>query len=167
MRSAVLDTNVIVSAALAIEANRSSAPRALVEEELFSGQAFISMTSAPLLYELHDVLNRRHHGLSARSIHSFVDQFTLNSTIVRTYNITMGGRDRKDDKVVETALNANTDVIVSGDRDLYEPRAMYAIAKTGAGIRRRAIRVIGVRAFLAELRSGPRFSPLLPAALPA
>ena len=67
--------------------------------------------------------------------------------------------DRKDDKVIETALNANADVIVSGDRDLYEPRAVY-----GVGIRRRPIRVVGVRTFLAELRFGPWFSPLLLAA---
>ncbi len=164
MRSAVLDTNVIVSAALAMDEGKRTAPRALVEEQLFFRQSFLSITSEPLLYELHDVLSRRRHGLSVRTVRRFVDRFTLSSAIVRTYNISMGGRDRKDDKVIETALNANADVIVSGDRDLYDPRAVYGIAKTGAGIRQRPIRVVEVRAFLIELRSGPRFSPLVLAA---
>lgn len=164
MRSAVLDTNVIVSAALAIERRAESAPRVLVEEELFGKQSFRSMTSDLLLYELSDALSRQQRVLSPRSIRRFVERIARESTIVPIYNVPMGGRDRKDDKVIETALNANADVIVSGDRDLYEPRAVYGIAKTGVGIRRRPIRVVGVRTFLAELRFGPWFSPLLLAA---
>ncbi len=164
MRSAVLDTNVIVSAALAIERGKQRAPRSLVEKELYFEHSFTSITSEPLLYELADALSRQYHALSARSAERFVERFADNSTIVRIYNIPMGGRDRKDDKVIETALNANADVIVSGDRDLFDPRATYGITKTGIGIRLRPIRVVGVRAFLTELRCGPQFSPLLLAA---
>jgi putative PIN family toxin of toxin-antitoxin system len=41
----------------------------------------------------------------------------MSSTIVRIHDVPMGCRDPRDDKVIETALNANADVIVSRDHD--------------------------------------------------
>ena len=79
----------------------------------------------------------------------------------------MGVRDWRDDKVVETAMNANVDAIVSQDLDLHDMRARYSIAKTGIGIRSRPIAVWNVGTFLAVLDGSPRFSPLVVATLAA
>ena len=73
----------------------------------------------------------------------------------------MGGRDPKDYKVVETALNANADCIVTRDSDLFDPRASYGIGKVGLGIRNRPIRVVSLAAFVAEVSRGSEFSPLV------
>ncbi len=78
----------------------------------------------------------------------------------------MGVRDPKDDKIVETAMNANADCIVTRDQDLFDPRAWYSIAKVGPGIRDRPIRVVTLAAFVTELGRGPRFSPFVVATSP-
>ena len=161
MRSAVLDTNVYISAAIGMAVDRSSIAVRLIEDELFQRRNFESVTSIPILRELEDVLNRDRFSFSADFIVRFLGHVEMSSKIVPIHNVPMGCRDPRDDKIIETALNADADVIVSRDQDLSDPRAVYGIAKTGIGIRRRPIRVVGVSAFLAELRFGPRFSPLV------
>ena len=76
----------------------------------------------------------------------------------------MGCRDPRDDKVLETAMNANAEFVVARDRDLHDARARYSIEKVGPGIRSRPIRVVGVRAFVEALEA-PDFSALVCAAL--
>jgi predicted nucleic acid-binding protein len=134
---AVIDTAVLVSAALAVAADTVAHSR-LIAQRAFNGDSFELVTSQPMLLELSDVLSRPRLGLSAR--------------------------DPGDDKVLETTLNSNADFLVARDRDLHDARARYSIEKVGIGIRSRPIRVVGVSAFL-EALDAPDFSALIAAAL--
>jgi uncharacterized protein len=160
---AVIDTAVLVSAALAIVADSNTHSRLLVERML-DDDALEFVTSEPMLRELSDVLSRPQFGLSAEQIVAFVARVASAATFVAIRGLAMGCRDPRDDKVLETAMNANADFIVARDRDLYEPRARYSIEKVGPGIRIRPIRVVGVRTFL-DAFDGPAFSALAVAAL--
>jgi putative PIN family toxin of toxin-antitoxin system len=160
---AVIDTAVLVSAALGIVANSSTHSRFLVERML-DDDSLELVTSEPMLRELSDVLSRSRFGLSAEHIVAFGARFASAATFVPIRGIAMGCRDPRDDKVLETALNANADFLVTRDRDLYDPRARYSIEKVGPGIRSRSIRVVGVRTFL-EALNGPDFSALITEAL--
>jgi len=105
--------------------------------------------------------------LRADDADAFVQMLCELSTVVPVYGVPMGCRDPKDDVVIETAMNANVDLIVSRDKDLHSAWARYAIGKTGIGIRDRPIRVVNVRSFLAELTDQRPFSPLVCAELAA
>jgi uncharacterized protein len=159
----VIDTSVFVSAVLAIEVGNRPLSRFLVECG-FRGEKFELVTSEPLIRELGDVLSRAKLQLSAGHSTAFVERVASAATIVAIRGLVMGCRDPRDDKVLETALNANVDFIIARDRDLYEPRARYSIEKVGIGIRDRPIRVVGVRAFV-EAMNGPDFSALVAATL--
>lgn len=156
---AVIDTAVLVSAALAIVVNSHTHSRLLVERML-DEDALELVSSEPMLRELSDVLSRPRFGLAAEYVLSFVARFSSAATFVSVRGIAMGCRDPRDDKVLETALNANADFLVTRDRDLHDPRARYSIQKVGPGIRNRSIRVVGVRTFL-EALNGPDFSALI------
>jgi predicted nucleic acid-binding protein len=66
MTSAVLDTNVLISAAIAIAHGQVSTPaQQLFEAAFLRPRNFANVTSAPLLQELEDVLNRGRFALSA------------------------------------------------------------------------------------------------------
>jgi putative PIN family toxin of toxin-antitoxin system len=165
MMKVVIDTGVLVSAALAVSAGQVSLSRELVEDAL-AGERCELVTSEPMLREFADVLSRPRIGLDAGFAVAFVERVASAATIVAIRGLAMGCRDPRDDKVLETALNANVDFIVARDRDLFEPRARYSIEKIGIGIRDRPIRVVGVRAFV-EAMNGPDFSALVAAALVA
>ena len=160
---AVIDTAVLVSAALANAADNATHSRLLIERAL-SGASFELVTSEPMLMELADVLSRRQFGLSAEQAVAFGEGIASIAIIVAIRGLAMGCRDPRDDKVLETAMNANVDFVVARDRDLYESRARYSIEKVGLGIRSRPIRVVGVRTFL-EALDAPDFSALIAAAL--
>jgi uncharacterized protein len=163
----VLDTNVLVSAALSFRNERWSRARWLFEVALVAQHRFEHVTSEPLMHELRDVLSRPEM-LGASLADQFAEAVSAASTFVRVHNVPMGCRDPDDDKVIETAMNADADFVVSNDADVHEPRAWYAIAKTGVGIRRRPIRVVSLDAFVDELHGvEPRFSPLVVATLAA
>jgi putative PIN family toxin of toxin-antitoxin system len=159
----VIDTNVIVSAVLAIDGEYWNPARFVVQTALLDEARFESITSVPMVRELGDVLSRPRFGLDTGQIVDTLALFSGASTFVDIFNVPMGVRDSKDDKVVETAMNANADCIVTRDRDLFDPRAWYGIAKIGIGIRDRAIRVVDLANFVAELDGGPRFSAFIPA----
>jgi predicted nucleic acid-binding protein len=131
----------------------------LVFVALIAHRRFELVTSNQLLREVGDVLVRR--GVAERAADSFVDSLAQIATLVRIYDLPMGCPDPGDDKVLETATNANVDVIVSRDGDLFHPSSLWAIQKTGIGIRDRPIRVLSVREFVDELTGTPRFSPLV------
>jgi putative PIN family toxin of toxin-antitoxin system len=164
---AVLDTNVLVSAALTAQSERWGRARWLVEVALLAHRRFEHVTSEPMMHELRAVLLRPGM-LDERSADRFVESIAAASSFVRVHDVPMGCRDGDDDKVIETAMNADADMIVSDDADLHDPAAWRAIAKTGIGIRRRPIRVMTLDAFVAELSGiAPRFSPLVLATLAA
>jgi putative PIN family toxin of toxin-antitoxin system len=156
---AVIDTAVLVSAALAVFAGSNTHSRLLVER-MVNDDSLELVTSEPMLRELCDVLSRSRFGLSAEYVVSFAARFASAAKFVTVRGIAMGCRDPRDDKVLETALNSNADFLVTRDRDLYDHRARYSIEKIGPGIRDRSIRVVGVRTFLAAL-NGPDFSSLI------
>jgi putative PIN family toxin of toxin-antitoxin system len=165
--TALLDTNIFVSAALASRRNRSGLAYWVVEIALIGQRRFEHVTSDQLLDELRTVLARpRMLGASAAA--EYVAEVAQVSGFVPSHGVPMGCRDRTDDKVIETALNANVDFLVSEDRDVHEARVRYAIEKTGIGIRERPIHVVTLREFVDVLHSSPRFSPLVaPELLPA
>ncbi len=163
MLKAVIDSNVFVSAVLAVAGDYWNDARALFQNALVEDRSFESVTSFPMMDELADVLSRPEIGVSPAQAIDTVDLVLRASTVVNIYGVPMGVRDSDDDKVVETAMNADADVIVTRDLDLHDPRASYSIAKTGIGIRSRPIRVIDVRAFLREIGYAGGFSLLMPA----
>jgi putative PIN family toxin of toxin-antitoxin system len=158
--TAVLDTNILVSAALASAKDRWSRARWLVKVAFLAQRRFEHMTSEPMMRELRAVLARPEM-LHGSNVDCFADAIAGMSTFVDVYNVPMGCRDPDDDKVIETAMNANADFVVSNDADVHAPSAQYAIAKTGIGIRSRPIRVVTLDEFVAELAGTPRFSPLI------
>jgi len=113
----VLDTNVLVSAAIGI----ASPPGELVREWL-DGQ-FTFVTSFPLLAELRNVIDRPHiarrtHPDPARRA-QWVDDIAQNATLVHvSSDIRAVPSDPDDDIVIATAVAGRADYIVSGDRDL-------------------------------------------------
>lgn len=163
----LLDTNVLVSAALAERDERGGLARWVIDVALVGQRRFDHVTSHRLMQELRDVLDRP--GMLPRGhLGRFVDKILEHSTIVEIHGLPMGVRDPKDDKVVETAMNGDVDFVVSEDADLHDLSARRAIAKVGIGIRARPIRVITLRELVAELEGTPKLSPLIaPELLPA
>jgi uncharacterized protein len=109
----VLDSNVILSAALF----KKSAPRQALDKALAIGQILIS---TPTLAELEDIFNRpkfdKYISKSART--EFLNdliQIVENVEIIQSIRAC---RDRKDDKILELAVNGKAEYIITGDRDL-------------------------------------------------
>ena len=111
----VLDTNVVASAML-----WDGTPRQLLRAarerrlELF--------TSAPLLIELTDILERpkfdRKIAASGLSINQLIDAYAQLATAVRPARVPRIAIDPDDDVVIATALAAKAPVIVTGDLGL-------------------------------------------------
>jgi putative PIN family toxin of toxin-antitoxin system len=149
--SAVIDPNVLVSAAIAIDAGRDSASRTLVEDAVIRCGLFEHFTSTSILYELGDVLARTRIPFAAGNVVEYVALIENASTVVTSVkHVVMGCRDPDDDKVLECAMNAPARYIVTRDKDLLEasPAEKYAIAKIGPGIREQPIEVVTVEQFL-------------------
>lgn len=127
----VLDTNVLVSAALAWHDERFSAARWIVRIALIEQRRYENVTSDPLMHELRSVL-QRHPRVDASFADEFVEAVSAASTFTNIFRVPMGVRDPHDDKVVETAMNANVNAIVSGDHDRHDERAQRAIARPGS-----------------------------------
>jgi predicted nucleic acid-binding protein len=108
---AVIDTGVLISAALAISAGSASRSRQLVENGL-TGERYEIVTLEPMLRELADVLSRPRIGLDAQYAAAFVERVVSVATIIAIRGLAMGCRDPRDDKVLETALNANVRAFV-------------------------------------------------------
>lgn len=111
----VLDTNVVISALL-----WHGTPRALFDAAR-DGRVQL-FTSAPLLEELTDVLERRRFetkiASSGLTVDALVDRYGLEARLVRPRAVTVVRLDPDDDVVVGTALAAGAELIVSGDSHL-------------------------------------------------
>jgi putative PIN family toxin of toxin-antitoxin system len=163
-RSAVLDPTVLVSAAIAIDAGRMSAPRVLVEDALIRRGLFRHFTSPAILYELGDVLARVRVPFSSENVVEYVDLIARASEVVTSVQgVVMGCRDPRDDKVLECAMNGPAGYIVTRDRDLLDatPFEKYAISKTGPGIRNQPIQIVTVEAFVYGVLGLGRISYLI------
>ena len=114
---AVLDTNVIVSAVLSAGSPPDSVLRAWRKE------AFQLVSSAPLLRELETVLKRDHIagrlGWSPSERRAFVTDLGQRAIVVipeRRLEAVLA--DPSDNRVLEAAVAAQADYVVSGDQHL-------------------------------------------------
>ena len=110
----VLDTNVLISAAL----QPNGSPRAAVDALravrgvlLFSDETFDELQT-----RLHRAKFDKYVSQNSRSI--FLAQLETVSEWVSIVGAKLGCRDPDDDKLLETALMGEADCIVTGDQDL-------------------------------------------------
>ena len=161
---AVLDTNILVAAALGRSRDRWARARWLVDVGLVGQRRFEHVTSSPIIEELRSVLLRPGM-VEQRFADALRETLLLHSTVVRIHGVPMGCRDPGDDKIVETALAGGAGVIVSDDRDLLDFDMSHVLDSLGRTAR---IAVVSLDDFVAQLHEGPRFSPLVaPEVLPA
>jgi putative PIN family toxin of toxin-antitoxin system len=136
----VLDTNVVVSAAIG-----AGAPTRLIE--LATEGEIELVTSAGLLAELAEVLGREHlrRRLASRrrSSDEVIALYGDIADLVVPASISPRAPDPDDDEVLGTALAASVDLIVSGDKPLRDLKTFHRIPIRGPVD---AIAAIGVRA---------------------
>ncbi len=110
----VLDTNVLVSALLF-----GGPPREILD--MIVARAVNCSLSLPILDELKDVLQRPKFGLSSQQAMAVVEELSAQCTIVDPFErISVISADPDDDRILECALEARADTIVSGDAHLRE-----------------------------------------------
>jgi putative PIN family toxin of toxin-antitoxin system len=110
----VLDTNVLVSALLF-----GGPPREILDM-IGAGTVNCSL-SPPILDELKDVLQRPKFGFSSQQAVAVVEELSALCTIVSpSERIAIISADPDDDRILECALEARADTIVSGDAHLLE-----------------------------------------------
>jgi len=116
MLTAVVDTNVWVSAFLSPQGYPARVYQAARQEQFFS------LTSEPLLDELTEVLTRprlmRLHGEPLDTIHRFVFRLKRLSLLVPVTGNLALCRDPDDDVLLETAFAGHATFLVSRDEDL-------------------------------------------------
>jgi uncharacterized protein len=116
MLSAVLDTNVVVSAQL----NEQGAPGLILELAL--SRAFRLFVSEPLLEEYFAVLCRPRFGFHTRDVLKLMKDIRRASTLVRPRRALSVTPDPDDNQVLECALQAGSDFIVTGNLRHFPPR---------------------------------------------
>lgn len=108
----VLDTNVILSAILF-----GGKPRRVLEAAT-AGQVKMYISEA-LLSELEGVLRRQKFGLDAVVVGTIVAELTSTAEVVQpTSHVSVITDDPSDNDVLDCALEAKADYVVSGDRHL-------------------------------------------------
>lgn len=152
----VVDTNVLISAALAIRDERSNSPNWTLVQRIVEG-SLISITSARLLYELRAKLETPKFGLSVEFSSAFVELTSRNCEMVPVRGLDMGCRDRDDNALIETAYDGRVAAPITRDRDLKDDRVRY-------GLEKRACLVLTAEEFL---RRFPEFSALVSGRLAA
>ncbi len=110
-RRAVLDSNVIVSGL-----GWSGAPARIVEAVL-AGE-LVLVTSAPLLAELRRVLAYPKLAKAIPDGSRLADLVELSSVVVEPLSVFAVAEDESDNRVLEAAVAAGVDCIVSGDEHL-------------------------------------------------
>ena len=116
VRRAVLDTNVLISAAL----RPAGQPRNVIDavrrengELLFSDETFDELQTRILRSKFDGYVSHK-----SRAI--YLAQLKTVSAWVSITGAKMGCRDPDDDMLLETALLGDADCLVTGDRDLLE-----------------------------------------------
>lgn len=118
----VLDTNVLISGALW----SGGAPRSVVNA--IAGQNGMLLFSDETFEELHTrLMKEKFDAYAGRPLRAaFLSRVRAVSQWVWIAGTVMGCRDPDDDKLLETALMGDADVLVSGDRDLLEMDGSFA-----------------------------------------
>ena len=121
---AVVDTNVLISAALRVEGQ----PRRVLEViHRYNG---VLLFSDETCHELSSRLRRpkfdRYVSQSIRAV--YLAQLMAVSEWVSITNAKLGCREPDDDKFLETALIGDADCIITGDGDLLEMSPFHGIA---------------------------------------
>jgi putative PIN family toxin of toxin-antitoxin system len=137
MRSAVLDTNVVVSALL----KPAGLPAAVVDLG-FSG-VFRWYITQPILTEYGIVLARRRLAVDVRKAANFFADLEDTATVVTPARKLNECTDASDDKFLECALAARADFVVTGNARHFPARFQD-------------IRVVPPRQFLTVLAADPR-----------
>ena len=112
----VLDTNVLISAALRPDGPPRAVVDALRKERgvlLFSDETYDEVRTRLLLPKFDHYVSRK-----GRSV--FLAQLIAVSEWVPIARAKLGCRDADDDKLLETALMGAANCLVTGDRDLLE-----------------------------------------------
>jgi putative PIN family toxin of toxin-antitoxin system len=122
----VVDTNVIVSAAISPAGNPARVVRGWLADR------FVLITSAPLLDEIERALRRRRVqkfiSLTPPEMEEFLALVRARSRIVSPSRaIDVVTDDPDDNRVLEAAVEGNAGYIVTGDRELLELRAYEGI----------------------------------------
>jgi uncharacterized protein len=117
---AVLDTNIFVRALLGSAANEAV-------YNAFKEDIFILVVSKEILEELAEVLLRPALGLDLKNIKSVLSHIKEKAVIAETTQKIKSCRDPKDDMILEAAVNAKADIIVSNDKDLLDMNPFKAI----------------------------------------
>jgi putative PIN family toxin of toxin-antitoxin system len=109
----VFDINIIVSALLF----ENSKPDRALRYDLGNGEVLLSLE---LLEELNEVLGREKFNryVTSEEREDFLAGLVERSVLVEIIEKVQECRDRKDDKVLELALNGQAQYIITGDRDL-------------------------------------------------
>jgi len=140
----VADTNILVSAALAIHADRSDSPSAELFRRIANGDV-VAVASQQTLYELADKLTETRFCLPTSFVLGFVTLISELVELVVIRGLDMGCRDERDNMFIETAFNGRVDALITRDRDLQDAVTRYGLAK-------RKCQVLDVSELLAALR---------------
>ncbi|MBP0028874.1 MAG: putative toxin-antitoxin system toxin component, PIN family [Roseofilum sp. Guam] len=109
----VFDTNIIVSALLF----EYSKPDRVLRYALANGEVLLSLE---LLEELSEIFGREKFNryITREEREQFLGTLVARSALVEIVEQVAECRDRKDDKILELALNGEASYIITGDRDL-------------------------------------------------
>jgi uncharacterized protein len=119
----ILDTNVIISAALQV----TSLPRQALNNAQDDG---IVMLSVATLRELSETLSRPkfERYLSTSERIAFLAQLTREAELVEISTQVQVCRDPRDDKFLELAVSGNATCLITGDQDLLVLHPFRSIA---------------------------------------
>jgi putative PIN family toxin of toxin-antitoxin system len=137
---AIVDTNVWVSAML----NPAGPPRAVLDA--FVSGAFTAVLPGMVLEEIRLVLGRprirKRTRMTDEDIAEYVRLIAERADVIETTGRTFGCRDPKDEALLEAAVVAGADVIVTRDDDLKGDGELVA------KMREASVAIVTVAAFL-------------------
>ena len=140
MPSVVIDTNIFVSALL-----KKFSPTRIVIDAFLNGE-FTLATSEELFAELIDALKKAKIMPLIDSVEAafLLESIRRHAVVIAPAEMIKGCRDAKDDIVLQTAVAAGADVIVTGDGDLLTLNPF------------RNIRILPPKKFIEELKTPGR-----------
>jgi putative PIN family toxin of toxin-antitoxin system len=124
----VVDSNVLVSAALGLRRHRFTSPSVVLWTKVATREV-IAVASSQMLYELVATLEYPRLELPARFIIDYVERIADAVDMVSIRGLDMGCRDPRDNIFIETAYNGRVDALVTRDADLQDWKTRYTLKK--------------------------------------